>query len=160
MTARQSFSDGFDDGEEQHEKSPKDKGMDWPRYGIAENFRLPDGDAEHTLHALIGMVETVRPFAEAEEIGQPLGIDDNPPKRGNKNDREDDDFYHSDIALCSANFSLRSQAGFRRTKFGQGWSHSRFHAIYQIQFSRTFLPVISVRARHTQELSTQNSASR
>src|SRR5487761_2031641 len=113
MAARQSLTDRLNDAEEQHQKSPKDEGMDRAGHGVAENFRLADGNAKDAPHALIRMVEAVRPFAETEEISQPLSIDGNAPKRGEENDGEDDGFYHSSIC------------GLHRTKFGRGWSHSR-----------------------------------
>jgi hypothetical protein len=89
--------------------------MDGPGDGIAENFRLPDGNAKHALYTLIGMVETIRPFAEPQECSQPFAINNNAGERGNKDECENNCFYHSGNAF----------EGATQTKLRCGWSREQ-----------------------------------
>ena len=98
MSACKPLANGLDDSDDQNHKSPEDERVDWSGDRIAEDLRLPNSNSQHALHALIGVVETVRPLTEPEERGEPFGINNNADECGNKDCRENNCFYHSEYA--------------------------------------------------------------
>ena len=75
-------------------KSPKNKCVDRPGDGIAENLRLGNGNAEHTLDALLRAVEPVAPFSEAQKVDQPLSIDSYRSESRDEHECENNSFDH------------------------------------------------------------------
>jgi hypothetical protein len=87
---RNSFTDRFEDGKNEHAKTPKDRYVKNSRNRIAQHLRLTQGDTQHSFESFRDSVEAILAFADREEGKELSHTEAERTERQEQNYREDD----------------------------------------------------------------------